>query len=213
MDMFGRLNKNDMSPRDEESTETSYNNIQNTPESYTECEKHLNYIMSKLKTIGYYKNKIEEFYLNGIEQIKKQKISGAPDEKIIRWLDIFLYPTAINQMDSDIEKLRRDFANIDGDNSLTQQEKEMEIEEVKRMFDYKHGLSVDFEIEIKRILEKLKNAGYREIDIKEFKEEINGIINKGRENILSDYTILSDMKNFCTTKCCGIKQEEILEII
>ena len=109
-------------------------------------------------------------------------------------------------MDSDIGRLNRDFEYIDEDNSLTQKEKKEAKEEAQRMFDYRHGLSVDFVSEINIILKKLEEVGYRELKLKEFNDEMQKIIAAERKNVVSDYNILSKLKFYCRKKCDELKE-------
>ena len=181
---------------------------ENHSNEYVECERHLSIILQKLKDIGYHKIKIDEFYKKGLEEIKELKAKGQSDKEIIDWLDLSIYATQKNLMKSDKERLKRHLEYIDSDESMTAEEKEFEKKDIKKMFEHEHGLPVDFDKEVKEIINKLEAVGYQELRLKEFREECKKIIVDCKKNNDSEFDILSKLKYFCDTKCERYKEEE-----
>ena len=172
-----------------------------TPEKYISCKEYLGSILYKLGELGYQGNRLEEYYIQGIEMVDYLESIEESEDKIIKWLDLFLFSNAQNNIEADKIKLDNKIHHITEDNSLSTTEKERKKQAAYRLFDYKHGLPVDFDGEFYEMNIQLEEAGYNDYDIQQFDQDCLEIIDNGKVNNTSDFDILSKIRHLCNIKC------------
>lgn len=179
----------------------SDNPSKNSPEKYASCAEYLGSILYKLGEIGYHGNKLEEYYIQGIEMIDYLESIEESEDRIIKWLDLFLFSNAQNNIEADRFKLDNKIQRIMEDNSLSIKEKERKKQEAYRLFDYKHGLPVDFDEEFCEMNIQLEEAGYNDYDIQQFDQDCLEVIDYSKANNKSDLDILLKIRHLCNLKC------------
>ena len=215
MGIFNIFRKKNIQEEQSNSSKNKFNFVdplsqkeETTLEDYTVCKSALNGILKKLEELGYYEEKIEEYRTKGIEIIEQKKKNKEPDEKIIDWLNFYIYGSAKNLMENDKQRLNRNLDYIESDERLSETEKKKQkLYEIKK-FKYQHGLSIDLNKEIDAIIQGLINVGYYEQKVNEFREECKKIVEREKSNNESNLNILYKLEYFYDKKCSEYKELE-----
>ena len=101
MGILGKIKDNTDAEENSNRMIISDNPSKNSPEKYASCAEYLGSILYKLGEIGYHGNKLEEYYIQGIEMIDYLESIEESEDRIIKWLDLFLFSNAQNNIEAD----------------------------------------------------------------------------------------------------------------
>lgn len=174
------------------------------------CKKALEKMLAEIAELGFHELKIEEFRKKGLEYIEKYKKEGKDDDYIIKEVRFFIFVPAKDSMDNALRMLDYEMKYIDS-LDLSDDEKKERKDESLRLFDYKNGMPVDFNLEIEKGLNRLRDLGYYDAKIEEFRDQCLKIIESGREKkevttSLPDVDILYKINHFIERKSDEIKK-------